>query len=141
MSYMDVFERAVLDEILGAGATLFGATVDIALSTTTPAEDGTNITEPAGGAYARKTVNNDGAQWSPAATLGGVSEKANLASIAFVPAAGAGWGLITHWVIFDGGVPKLFGELDDGAGSPLPRQVNDGDTFQFLSAALRIRQD
>lgn len=141
MSFLDVHERAVLDANLGAGATLLGATVDIGLSTTAPADDGTNITEPAGGAYARKTVNNDGAEWSAAATVGGITTKANINTIVFVQASGAAWGLISHWVLYDGGVPKIWGLLDDGTGTPLARQVNDGDIFQFLATELRVKLD
>lgn len=137
MSLFDVFENAVLDSWLGATATLLGASVDIGLSTTTPNDDGTGITEPAGAAYARKTVTNDGAEWGAAS--GG--QKDNINVIAFAAASGGNWGLISHWVLYDSGTAKVWGVLDDGAGTPQPRQINDGDQFRFLAGELRIQQD
>ena len=137
MSLFNTFENAVLDSWLGATAALLGGTVDFGLSTTTPNDDGTNITEPAGGAYARKTVNNDGAEWAAAAS----GQKVNTNVITFVAASGGNWGLVTHWVLYDGGTAKIWGVLDEGTGTPTPRQINDGDQFRFLAGQLRIQQD
>ena len=138
MSLMDVLENAVLDEMLGASATLFGASVDIALSTTTPTDAGGNITEPnAGYGYARVSVTNNGTEW-PAASSG---EKKNANTILFAQASGGAWGDVTHFVIYDGATPKIWGALDNGAGTPTPRTIADGDQFRFLANQLRITID
>lgn len=141
MSMTNVHELAVLDANLGVGATLLGATVEIALSTADPGEDGTGLTEPVGNGYARVTVNNDGAAWGPATLVGGLGTKVNLTSITFPSASGGPWGLITHWAMVDSGTVKFSGEIDDGAGTPQPRQVNNTDLFRFLAGALRITLD
>lgn len=141
MSLINDFELAVLDAALGAGATLLSATVDLALSTTDPTEDGSGITEPSGGGYARKTINNDGTQWAAAALESGVATKRTNAEINFGTASGAAWGLIGWVVIYDGVNPKIICQLDDGAGTPTTRQVNDGDTVRFLTGQLRVTAD
>ncbi len=137
MSLMNALELAVLDEMLGASASLLGTPVTIGLSTTTPADDGSNITEPSGFGYARASVANDGTEW-PAAAAG---EKKNANTILFPAASGGSWGTLTHWVMYDSGVPKIWGVLDDGAGVPTPRLVSDGDQFRFLANNLRIAMD
>lgn len=139
MSFFNTFENEVLDEILGASASLLTATVQIGLSTTTPAEDGSNITEPIGNGYSRVTVNNDGTQWPAAAS--GIKKNAN--DITFPAASGGDWGTITHFVIYDvpGGNPKIWGTLDDGGGTPSPKTITDGNQFRFLADELRIELD
>ena len=142
MSMTNSLELTVLDALLGAGATLLGASVDIALSTADPLEDGSGLAEPSGNGYARVTVNNDGAAWGAASTGGdGKGVKANAGTITFPAASGGAWGLISHWAIIDTGVVKLKGLVDDGAGVGQPRQVNDGDIFRFPAGNLRIKQD
>jgi len=141
MSLMNSFELAVLDAMLGGSATLLGGSLDVALSTTDPGEDGSGISEPSGFGYARKTITNDGSQWAAAALESGVATKRTNAQIEFAQASGGNWGLISHWVIYESTTPKIWGVLDDGAGTPLARQVNDGDTFRFLSGELRVTMD
>ena len=136
MSFSNSFENAVLDAMLGGSASLLGGSVDIALSTTNPGEDGTGITEPGAG-YTRVTINNDGAEWG--AAVGGVKSNTNV--ITFPQASGGNWGLISHWALYESGIMRLYGEIDDGLGVPTPRQVNDGDTFKFLAGKLRISLD
>jgi hypothetical protein len=60
MGMTNNMKNVVLDASLGAGATLLGSTVEIALSTTTIADDGSGITEPSGNGYARVSVTNNG---------------------------------------------------------------------------------
>lgn len=137
MSFANNLENAILDALLGASASLLGSSVDIALSTANPGEDGTGIAEPSGAGYARVSVTNDGTEWGAAAS----GEKTNINVITFPQASGGNWGLISHWALYDSGVMKLYGEIDDGAGTPTPRQVNDGDIFRFLAGKLRISLD
>lgn len=137
MSYFNGHENEVLDAQLGDGHTLLGTPVEIGLSTTTPADDGTNITEPVGNGYARASVDNTTANWGDAAA--GV--KSNAAEITFPAASGGGWGTVTHWILYSGGVAKIWGVLDDGTGTPLPVEIEDGDTPRFQVGQLRIELD
>lgn len=109
MSFTDYLENEVLDHILGGADYTRPATVYIALSTTTPAENGSGFTEPSVGAYARVAVTNDATEW-PAASGG---SKANANAVTF-PTATADWGLITHYGIFDaasGGNLLMWGDM------------------------------
>ena len=64
----------------------------IGLSSTAPTVDGTNVTEPTGGGYARVELNSLG---EPAG--GNVT---NEADIDFAESTGS-WGTMTHFVIYD----------------------------------------
>jgi len=72
-----------------------GANLWVALSTTTPAEDGTNFTEPVGGDYAR--VARVVADWTDP-TADGSGDNATRVEF---PRATAGWGIITYAGLFD----------------------------------------
>ncbi len=123
--------------MLGSSATLLGSPVEVGLSTTTPNDDGTNITEPPGGAaYARVSLANTNGNF-PVASGG---EKSNGVDVEF-PEATAGWGTVTHWVLYDASVPKIWGIIDDGAGTPLSRDILTGDVFKFPSTRLRMTLD
>jgi hypothetical protein len=137
MSLTNQMENIVLDAMLGVGATLMSSSIQLALSTTDPGEDGTGITEPAGFGYARLVVANDGANFSAASD----SIKTNAATLSFAAASGGSWGAISHWAIYDGGIMKLKGIIDDGAGTPSPITVNDADVFRFLAGDMRITVD
>ena len=136
MSFFDGFENEVLDAMLGTGATLLGGTLELGLSTTTPADDGTNITPPVGGSYARESITNDVTNFAAASA----GSKTNVLAITFTTATGD-WGTITHWVLYDTSVAKIWGTLDDGAGTPQPRAVYNGDTLSFPATQLRISLD
>ena len=68
----------------------------LALSTTAPARDGTNITEPVGNGYARVSV---GAADFGAATSADPSVVTNVNDIDFAESTGS-FGTITHAVLF-----------------------------------------
>ncbi len=136
MSFFDALKNATLDALLGDGTTLLAGTVDMGLSLTPPADDGTNINEPAGGSYSRVTITNNSTNWPNAAS----GEKANGAPISFATAS-ADWGTITHWVLYSGGSPKIWGILDNGAETPAPRAVYENDTMGFPTGALRVTLD
>lgn len=138
MSLFNGLETDVLNALLGSGASLIGATTEIGLSTTTPNDDGTGITEPSGFGYARVAKTNNDANF-PVSTG---NEKSNGTAITFPTASGGDWGTITHWVLWEqGGPAKIWGVLDDGAGTPTPRTVQDGDDFSFPIGQLRITMD
>ena len=112
MPLTDADAHDVLDSRFGGGAgapTTAPASWWVALSTTTPALDGTGVTEPAPGAgYAPVEVINDAAHWPDAAGR----EKTNASDVVF-PQATSGWGTVTHYVLKDGaaGTVRAFGAL------------------------------
>ena len=81
-----------LDHVFENTAFTVPTNIYIALSTTLPAEDGTNVSEPGAGAYARKVMNT----WNAAAAR----KVTNNGVITFATATAA-WGNITHYAIYD----------------------------------------
>jgi hypothetical protein len=136
LTFSNSFENVVLDSILGSGATLLGSTLEVALSSTNPTEDGSGITEPVGNGYSRKSISNDATYWGAAAD----GEKTNASTIIFAEASGA-WGTMTHWAIYDTGVFKIYGEITDVSGNSSPQYVDNGDVVRFLTGALKITLD
>lgn len=133
MGLVNTMENAVLDALLGAGASLLPGTLYLGVMTAAPNDDGTGVVEPSGGSYARIAITNDGTSF--AAAVGGA--KSNLNVLTF-PAATASWGVITHIGLFDAasaGNLQLFGELDT------PRTVLSGDTLRFLAGTLNFTAD
>lgn len=134
MSFSNNLENEVLDHVFGRVAmTLNAATIYIGLSTTTPADDGSNFTEPVGGSYARVAVTNNATEW-PSASGGA---KANANDVAFPTASGA-WGTITHFGVFtasSGGTPIATGAL------AVNKTPTTGDTVKFLAGDIDITLD
>jgi len=96
MSIAHYQANKILDEQFG-GTTLSPiATLYVGLSTTAPSADGTGVTEPSGGAYARVSVTNNKTNWDTSAL--GILD--NDVAIQFVEST-ASWGTITHVVIYD----------------------------------------
>jgi hypothetical protein len=96
MSFADYLEDELLDHVLGGADWPRPATVYVALSTTTPNDDGTNFTEPVGNNYSRASVTNNATNW-PAASGG---SKDNGTAVTF-PTASGSWGTVTHFGIYD----------------------------------------
>jgi hypothetical protein len=121
----------LLDVLLGAGAnSVSPATVYVALSTTTPANDGTNVTEPSGNGYARVAVTNDTTHWPAASSR----TKSNGATITF-PTATASWGTPTYAVIYTastGGSVLAFGPI----GTPTAIGANAVADFPASSISI-----
>lgn len=129
---VDSMKNSVLDALLGASATLMPGTVYLGALLAAPNEDGTGVVEPAGGAYARLAITNNGTNF-PAAASG---MKSNGVDLTMATATGANWGNITHVGIFDaasGGNLRLKGALDS------PRNVLDGDVMKFLATTLKLQ--
>lgn len=124
-------EAALLDGRLNA------VTLWLGVSSTTPAETGSGVTEPSGGAYARVEVNGAGGAWS-AAVAGAPTEKANAATLSF-PQASAAWAggvNLTHLVLYDaasGGTLRYF------AAMTTPKPVLQGDTLSVAAGALKVQ--
>jgi hypothetical protein len=140
MSFGNRTAQALLNSLFGKtsnfGALASAPTIYVALSSTTPAEDGTGVTEPSGSGYAR--VATSGATWN-SATLADPSVVTNAAAVTF-PAASGNWvssANLTHFVLYDASTSGNY--IAMGAlGTPKP--VLNGDTASFaigdLSATL-----
>lgn len=132
MSKTNYLENKFLEHLTGTPYT--APTMWIGLSSTAPAEDGTNITEPSTGSYAR--VNTTGL-WG-AVSAGSVS---NNATISF-PASTAAWlagANLTHFVLFDAstaGNALRYGTLTTA------RSVGAaGVTLSFAASSLTMTED
>lgn len=141
MSFSNYTAQALLDSLFGNSSN-FGAlgsapTIHVGLSSTTPAEDGTNVTEPSGGSYAR--VATAASDWN-AATLADPSLLDNANELAF-PQATADWlsGTdLTHAVLYDAASGGNFlGSAALGTAKP----VLNGDTAKIAAGELDITLD
>jgi hypothetical protein len=129
---INTHENTILDELLGS-TTHFASPVYVGLMTAAPDDDGTGVTEPSSGAYARVAVDNNDTEW-PDATLG---QKSNANDIVF-PTATGDWGEITYFGIFEtlsGDDLIMFGALNTA------RDVLTGDTFRFMAGSLDVELD
>lgn len=129
----DTFANNILDLAFSKATNGFPATMYIGLSSTTPTNTGTNVTEPSGGGYARVAVTNNATNW-PAASA---RSKANGTAITF-PAATADWvaGVnLTHWVIYDASTAGTF--VAWGAITT-PAPVLNGTQPSFAVGAITI---
>lgn len=120
----------VLDALLRGLTPTNLTSVWFGLSTTAPNSDGTNVTEPTVGAYARTNTtlqsrfNISGASPTLATNTGG--------AIVW-PQATASWGTPTHWVVYDastGGNLAYYGEISN------PTEVVNGLQPRFATGDL-----
>jgi hypothetical protein len=115
MGATDAREQKIADSQFGGGATTWApATWYLGLSTTTPADDGTGFTEPAGGSYARVALTNNSTNFPAASSPGGITTKSNGAKFTF-PNPTGNWGQVTHYGFFtasSGGTPEYTNPLD-----------------------------
>jgi hypothetical protein len=136
-SFNNYLELAILDHVFSATAFNAPATLYIGLSTTAIQEDGTGITEPAGGSYARVAVTNNDTNW-PLATLEvGLGTKNNGTAITFPQATGA-WGTVVDFFIADAAVAGnilCYGTLD------VAKAIESGDIAEFAINAMTITLD
>ena len=129
-SFTDYLELEVLDHIFGKG-TYTVPTIYVALSTSTPADDGTNVTEPSGGGYAR--VSTAAGDWNAASA--GLIDNAN--DLSFAEASGD-WGTLTHFVLYDAltsGNALAWGALGTS------KAIGSGDTAKFATGDLDVSLD
>lgn len=97
------------DQVHAALSALFrsGGAAEVGLSTTVPGDESdTNITEPAGGGYARVPLALDGTAWEAPAGRGIETSVA----VTF-PAPSGAWGTVVAWVLYSGGAIKAAGRL------------------------------
>ena len=135
MAFSDYFENKVLDLLFGNVSYTPPSILYIGLTTEaiTDSDDGSTVTEPSGGAYARVAITNDKTTWT-AASNGSVS---NAIDINF-PEATAGWGTVTHMFIADaasGGNILVWGSLTTS------KTIGVGDNARFAAGDLTINLD
>jgi len=128
----DTYADNLLDMAFSKDTNDFPATLHIGLSTTTPSNTGTNVTEPAGNSYARVAVTNNVSNWPAAAAR----SKSNGTDIVFPTATGS-WGTITHFAIYDSAVGGASNFIAWGQLT-VPVSVINGATVTFVTASLVI---
>ena len=132
---IDAIERAILDHVFSDPAYTPPATWFLCLSTTTPADDGTNFTEPVIGGYQR--IATGASDWSPAANSTPAT-KANGNPLMLPPSSGA-QGTFTHFGLALAapiGVADIqfFGAL---GASVVVNAVNQSVTFAIGALVLK----
>jgi len=130
MSFADFWENEILDHIFGKGSYT-PPTIYVGLSTADPGEDGSGLSEPSGGNYAR--VATAAADWNAAAA--GVIDNAN--DIVFNEATGS-WGNITHAALFDA---ETGGNLLASGALLQSKQIDSGDTPKFPAGDFDVTLD
>lgn len=128
-------EDQILEGYFGAAAISLPATLYMALSSTAPADDGTNVSEPVGNNYARKAVSNIPGNWTAPA---GTGQTDNVNDVVFNQATGGAWGIMTHLAIFD--APAGGNMLWSGA-LLAAKTINNGDQYKFPSNQLIAQLD
>jgi hypothetical protein len=139
MSFTQRTAAALLNSLLSNtsdfGALASAPSIHVGLSTSTPAEDGTNVTEPVGNNYARVAVPGP-ANWD-AATDADPSVADNTNVITF-PTPSGSWGTVTHFVIFDA---LTLGNVIASGALTTSRAINNGDSVNFQAGELDITLD
>jgi len=133
MSFFNYLENSVLDHVVGKTAYT-SPTVYIGLSSTTPAEDGTNVTEPSTGSYAR--VSTAAGDWNAAAA--GATANANAVTFAQASADWVAGADLTYLVAYDAltvGNELFYGLLT------VAKPVLNGDTASFPAGDIDITLD
>ena len=126
----DYAEDQVLQAWFGGQAMTLPSDLYMALSTSAPNDDGTNVNEPVGNNYARAQVSNIPGEWTAPA---GAGQTDNINDIVFNQATGGAWGIVTHVAVYD----ALTGGNMLWSGALLASKViNDGDQFKFPAGTL-----
>lgn len=111
MGASDARKRIKLDQDFGSGNP---TTWYWGLSTTEPNSDGSGVTEPVGGSYARVAKTNNTVNFPAAVTVGGRTLKRNGTNVTW-PNPTGDWGLVGWHVLFTvstGGTYEYAAKLD-----------------------------
>ena len=109
-----------------AGVAAFPATYYVALSTTVPNSDGSNITEPTGGAYARAAFTSMGTPVDGVIAIGDDVE---------FPESTGDWGTIQGFAVYDaasGGNVLMYEALTN------PQDIVTDNQARFRSGSLQV---
>ena len=125
-------QQELLDHFLKTGAYTQPTNIYVALFTAAPSDTGGG-TEVSGVNYVRVICN----AWD-AATAASPSLAHNTAAINFATPGAGGWGVVTHFALFDSnGGTNLLGWGALGT----PKTINSGDTVYFAAGALDVTMD
>lgn len=83
-------------------------------------------------------TNADGSTTNPSSGTNGTTSNNGVIDFG---TAGSSWGTASHWELWDddtGGNRLFYGEIVDGAGTPAPRSIANGDPVSFPISALRV---
>lgn len=119
--------NALCDHLSGKATFTTPNNMYIGLSKTTISADGTGITEPSGGAYARYAMPKD-TSWTAAS--GGMFQ--NVSDLVY-PTATASWGTIVALFLADastGGNIIAFAPLE------VSKAIDSGDTAKFIAGSV-----
>ena len=137
MSLTRYLRQALNNSLFGKtsalGALASAPTIYVGLSSTTPATDGTNVTEPSGDGYAR--VATPASDWN-AATSADPSVVNNSAMVSFAAASGGSWvsgANLTYFVLYDA---LTSGNLLAYGALLVQKPVTDGDVAEFPATTL-----
>lgn len=136
MPFNDYLRNSILNSTFGGVAFASPPTLYLGLSTTAIADNGTGITEPVGGAYARDPITNDKTVGWDTAT-GADNTITNLSEIEFAEATGA-WGTITHFFISDS---LTGGNILAYAPLTTAKTIGVGDIAKFAIGSIAISID
>lgn len=118
------FANSVLNWLFGGGTLNQPTHVKIGLSTTTPQDDGTGVTEPSSNGYAQGNFDT----WNAAS--GNPEQASNNGTITLGPPTGS-WGLITYSVLYLDTTKAFYGTV--------PNQTPDnGDTVEWLDQQYTV---
>lgn len=132
MAASDYLELALLNHIF-EGSPYSQPTIWVGLSTADPGDDGSGLAEPSGGAYARVRPVDDAGRWAIDQTAG-VTTASNKGEVEF-PEAAAGWGTVTHIVLFDA---ETSGNIIAYAALDAAREILSGDTAKFEAGEITV---
>lgn len=135
MPLTDTTEQAILNGLFTDPAWEPPTTLYVGLSSTTPSGDGTGVTEPSTGSYAR--VATTASDWG-AASGTAPAAKTNTTAITF-PAATADWASgadLTHFCLFSA---STLGTLIAYEALGTAKPVLNGDTATFPPGSLTVR--
>lgn len=128
--------RALLNYLFGKTSDFdTQPTIYVGLSTTTPTETGTNVTEATGSGYARVATSDT--DWS-AATDANPAVTSNATAVTF-PAATGDWSTgsnMTHFVLYDA---ASSGNVIAWGALTTAKAVASGDTASFAIGALQVQ--
>lgn len=130
MSQTYGFSNQILDLNFGNVSYTPATNYWLALSTTSINQDGTGITEPTGGGYARMQIPNNKVSFTTSSN----STLSNAIEFTFAEAT-TDWNTITHFALYDAqtsGNMKVYGQLTSS------RIIQTGTTLVLAVGALQI---
>ena len=134
----DTFEQAVLNHMFADPPWTNAGPWYIGLSSTTPTEAGTNLTEPSTGSYAR--VSTSAGDWA-AASGTAPATKTNTATFTF-PTATADWASaanLTHFTLHDHITNTAAANFIAWGALTVAKPVLNGDTASFAASAITFQ--